>query len=97
MSMYMDDQFTEKEKVAVILYPGFGQVIQRKSDGALFEASHPGYPDYSQLFGKTKWFFRRIEKLPRKWWWRQDRFKRTGEVWQTEEQGGSWIVAFPPY
>jgi hypothetical protein len=82
----MTDLFTEEEKVAVIMEPQARQRIRRLSDGAMFEASHPGFADYSSLFGAgPTWFFRRIEKLPRKWWWKVDRWKRTGEVWETTD------------
>ncbi len=89
------DTFTDKAKVAVIRHPGKGQLVRRESDGAFFEASDPGYPDYSQLFSGPEWFFRRIERLPNKWW-RGERWKRTGEVWITKEHRG-WEAAHPPY
>ena len=83
----MRDEVTEQEKVAVIRRPDMCHFVQRESDGAFFEASNPGYLDLSQLFTGPVWFFRRIEKLPRKWW-RGERWKRTGEVWETDNHHG---------
>ena len=79
----MHDEFTEQEKVAVIRRPDKFQLVRRESDGAFFESSHPGYPDLSQVFTGPVWFFRRIRLLPPKWW-RGERWKRTGDVWETD-------------
>lgn len=64
----MYDTYSEKKKTAVIRRPGRAQLVQRKSDGCYFEASEPGYPDYSQLWTGPVWFFRRVVKLPDRWW-----------------------------
>lgn len=88
------DLFTDKEKVAVIRRPDKCQIVQRKSDGAIFEASWPGYLDLSQVFTGPVWFFRRIEPLPDKWW-RGERWKRTGEVWETDSTR-DWSAYFEP-
>ena len=85
------DTFTDKKKTAVIRRPAFAQLVQRESDGAFFEASNPGYPDYSQIFNGPEWFFRRVERLSNKWW-RGERWKRTGEVWVTKDHRG-WSIA----
>ena len=68
------DTFTEAQKVATIREPA--EILRRKTDGALFEPSHPGCPDYSSLFGKgSGFFFRRIEPVdvPKRVWlfWRR--------------------------
>ena len=81
------DEFTEQAKVAVICRPDWCQLVRRDSDGAFFEASNPGYPDFSQIFTGPVWFFRRIVLLPKKWW-RGERWKRTGEVWETDDTRG---------
>ena len=83
----MHDEFTEKERVAVIRRPDKCELVRREKDGAIFEASWPGYLDLSQVFTGPCWFFRRIELLPKKWW-RGERWKRTGEVWETDKTQG---------
>ena len=50
---------------------GLGGIVRRKSDGAYFEASNPGY--ISKMHG---YYFRRVVRWGLFW-------KRTGEVWDT--------------
>jgi hypothetical protein len=70
----------EAERTAVIRTPT--DITIRKTDGALFEPSHPGYCDISSFWtGGSPFFFRRIVPLPKRWWQGQ-RWQRTGETWQ---------------
>ena len=83
----MHDTFSEKERTAVIRRPGKDQLVRRNSDGCYFEASYPGYHDYSHFWTGPVWFFRCVVKLPDRWW-RGERWKRTGEVWETDDWRG---------
>ncbi len=65
-------------------------VKEGMNDGGYFEASNPDYPDYSQIVNGPVWFFRRIEKLPDRWR-RGERWRRTGEIWETDNWRG-WEI-----
>lgn len=64
-----------------------GTIVRRKSDGALFEPSHPAGYGLGQMFGdllanSPQWYFLRLEKQPLKWWQSRQRCAPTGEVWE---------------
>ena len=64
------------------------KLVRRLSDGAIFEPSVPDNYDMLDcvaeiLAGRSSWFLRKIEQVPRRWWHLRRRWKRTGEVWIT--------------
>lgn len=65
------------------------ELIRRKSDGKLFEASYPDSYDEGQaiadcLMGKATFYFREIVPAKKRWWQWKQRWLRTGEIWQPE-------------
>lgn len=64
-------------------------LCRRKTDGALFEPSHPDHwgdaaAITALLSNGPQFYFRRVELAPRRWWQRRARWQRTGEVWEPE-------------
>ena len=82
-------------------------IVRRKSDGAVFRASHPEDPEtFARICGDAfaggGFYFRRIRLQPKRWWrWRQrlwpfwrlwpSRWVETGEIW--EPKSGEFNVA----
>ena len=65
-------------------------MVKRCSDNKLFESSFPtgynaGDAFIEVLSGKIGWYLREIIRLPKKWWHKTRRYKRTGKVWEPEE------------
>lgn len=70
----------------------------RRSDGATFEPSYPD--DYTEgaaiaavLSRKPSWYFRRVERVPKRWWHLKEMWRRTGEIWQPEEGSDFTVLA----
>ena len=80
------DLIPRGKRTAIIRRPPRYNLIVRLSDGAYFEASCPGYPDDTSMPHVHAWFFREIVREPDKWW-RGERWRRTGIIWQTDDPG----------
>lgn len=64
-------------------------LVKRKSDGTIFEASFPewwneGDALMSMLHHDAyQFYFREVKWQPRKWWQLKGKWVRTGVIWQT--------------
>ena len=94
---FWDDYVPEKQTGRV---PSYANLVRRKSDGEMFEASSPGFPDMGSLFNDEypKFLFRQIKSDREKWWqfW-LPKWRRTGKVWRarTREFDLAGTVAKP--
>lgn len=65
------------------------KIVRRCSDGNLFSPSFPpGWTDYDALCSMMRgpeWYFVSIEKIPPRWYWPFTTYKKTGEIWETED------------
>ena len=69
-------------------------LVRRLVDGATFEASNPGYPDYRPLFtdAAPRFFFRELEETSPRFWLCGCVWRRTGRIWRPKRGAGQFEI-----